>query len=302
VQAFISRSGKRALARVVAVVDVRYRELWGEKAGHLVWFEARHEAGNAVQALLEEAAGWLRARDCSFVRAGFGPWEPGFLIDNYEIFHPQVMRHTAPWYHAMFKQAGFETEKGGAEYTMPVTRASAETLERQRHAALAQGYKIVTLSSLSAKQRVSDAYSTWNATFSRHWGLAPMTMLEFGAFLSEAAETGVLNFSAMLYTAAEEPAGVTLAGQTAGKALPVRFSRNTVANLNTFAVGVLERHRRRALATSLAAHTFLALIARGAKSLSYGIVLDDNLSSRKSALKLGCGVNGNYVTYRAELS
>jgi hypothetical protein len=52
---------------------------------------------------------------------------------------------------------------------------------------------------------------------------------------------------------------------------------------------------------ALASHAYLQLIAKGARFLSYGMVLDDNAASRRMAQKLGARVAANYLTYRREL-
>jgi hypothetical protein len=243
----------------------------------------------------------LRSRGCAVVRAGFGPLEPGFLIDNYEILNPRMLRHTAPWYHSFLKQAGFEAEKGGAEYILPVTPESGAFFKTQRDLATARGYRIAPLASLPAAQGVNDTLNTWNATFSGHWGLAPLTHREVEMLLGH-TPAGILELSALLYSAADEPVGIVLAGCDSANGRSVLPSRYSVLAANTFAVGVSEAHRGQGLATAMASHTYLGLIARGARVLSYGLVLDDNIASRKSAGKLGGRVLSNYMTYRAALS
>ena len=48
----------------------------------------------------------------------------------------------------------------------------------------------------------------------------------------------------------------------------------------------------------MAARSYLDLAERGAKYLSYTLVLDDNWPSRRTGEKLGAYVCANYVTYR----
>jgi GNAT superfamily N-acetyltransferase len=225
--------------------------------------------------------------------------ETGFLIDNYEVLRPGMMRHSAPHYHAILKQAGFEIENGGSEYVVPLAGNSALFFEGNLDRASGRGYRIATLASLSADQRVADVSKTWNVVFSSHWGLAPMTQLEIDTLLHNPVSGDILTLSALAYSD-NNPVGIVLAATEKSWRRGMFFaSRYSVQSLNSFAVGVCETHRGCGIATALASHSYLALIARGAKLLSYGLILADNLASRAAALKLGARCSSNYVTYCA---
>ena len=70
--------------------------------------------------------------------------------------------------------------------------------------------------------------------------------------------------------------------------------------LNT--IGVKQPYRGRGINLALAAKSYLAMIARGYKTGSYTLVLDDNWRSRRTAEKLGGRVTRNFVTYRKEFA
>ena len=67
-------------------------------------------------------------------------------------------------------------------------------------------------------------------------------------------------------------------------------------------IGVRQAHRGRGINLAMAARSYLAMMARGYKTASYTVVLDDNWPSRRTAEKLGCKVIRNFVVYRKELS
>jgi hypothetical protein len=48
----------------------------------------------------------------------------------------------------------------------------------------------------------------------------------------------------------------------------------------------------------MAGSSFLELVRRGAKYVSYTLVLDDNWPSRRTGEKLGAYVCANYMVYR----
>jgi len=70
--------------------------------------------------------------------------------------------------------------------------------------------------------------------------------------------------------------------------------------LNFLAIGVREPARGRGLNLAMAAQAYQKLIDRGAKYLSYTLVVDDNWPSRRTAEKLGAKVCANYVVYRRD--
>ena len=68
--------------------------------------------------------------------------------------------------------------------------------------------------------------------------------------------------------------------------------------LNILAIGVRESARGQGVNLAMAAYAYLELVRRGAKYLSYTLVLDDNWPSRRTAEKLGAAVCANYMVYR----
>jgi hypothetical protein len=52
---------------------------------------------------------------------------------------------------------------------------------------------------------------------------------------------------------------------------------------------------------AMAASAYLEMVRRGAKYLSYTLVLDDNWPSRRTAETLGAFVCANYMVYRRSL-
>ncbi len=68
--------------------------------------------------------------------------------------------------------------------------------------------------------------------------------------------------------------------------------------LNILAIGVRESARGQGVNLAMAAYAYLELVRRGAKYLSYTLVVDDNWPSRRTAEKLGAFVCANYMVCR----
>ena len=300
----VARERKRVVARGVALLDGRYIRHWSEPLGHLFMFEAMPDARGAACALIDAACDWLRERGATAVRAGFGPLEPGFVVDDYEKFLVRMTRHTLPCYHGFLKDAGFETEKGAGEYIIAVNDAIVSRYREFDESVRQAGYDVVALSKIPAGKRASDFTRTWNESYASHWGLAPVTEQEFSALFDAPGESRTRDLSAIVYCG-DRPVGVVLVRpERQGRRFFPRVDRSVsreLEHLSSFAVGVSPSARGHNLSLALGAHAYLQLIAEGARYMSYGLVVDDNWASRRAAEKLGGYVCANYLTYRRSL-
>jgi GNAT superfamily N-acetyltransferase len=298
----LARQPRPVEARVAAMLDDRYNRHWNERLGHLTFFESWPDSPK-TSSLLDAACDWLKEQGVMAARAGFGTFEPGFVIDLYEQYLPRMMRHDLSCYHSLLKNAGFETEKGSAEYIIPVSGELTEAYRGHLRASRDSGYDIRPLSELPAEERVMHFTAAWNQSYAEHWGLAPLHAAEL-ALLFQSTGTDVLHLSAIAYRDGQ-PAGVVLVwtenNSRWGAWRRLRKWRGTDDAANSFAIGVCPAARGKGVGLALASHAYLQLIAKGARFLSYGMVLDDNAASRRMAQKLGARVAANYLTYRREL-
>jgi hypothetical protein len=304
-QPFLARDGARPVARAAALVDDRYNEHWHDRLGHLVLFEAAQDGATATRLLIDRAADWLDGQGCVAMRAGYGSFEPGFVIDDYAHVLRRHWRHNLPYYHTFLKNAGFETEKGSAEYVIQVSPEIERRYRGYLESARGAGFEILSLRRVPPERRLPDFTTTWNAAYASHWGLAPLRERELETLLAHHEGSATMDLSAIAYHGTE-PVGVVLVQEPAprrmflGRVFPRRPSSRH-ERFNSFAVGVAPEARGSGLALALGAHAYLQLIARGAKAFSYGLVVDDNWPSRRTAEKLGAYVCANYVTYRLTL-
>lgn len=301
----LARGPKKTVARAVAVLDQRYNQHWGEQLGHIIMFEALPDSREKTMLLLRAACEWLRKQGAIAVRVGFGPFEPGFVIDDYGTFAPRMTRHNLSYYHSLLKDADFETEKGAGEYVITISEELRALYQGYLRTARQSGYDILPLRKIRATQRVADFTATWNDAYASHWGLAPLTQDEFAMLFDSPDDTNVLDLSAIAYHKAQ-PAGIVLVrddncGGRRPKWWRTRHPLSEFTRLSSFSVGVSQSQRGHGISLALAASAYLQLIDRGEKYLSYGLVLDDNWRSRLTAKKLGAHACANYLTYRRAL-
>ena len=296
---FAARVDGNIVARAVAIIDSHYQRHWKESLGHIVMFEAMPGTRDAVKLMMDAASEWIKANGATAARAGCGLLEFPFVIDDYETLPPDIARQNPAYYHALLKDAGFETERGWVDYKIEVTPELIARYESALEASRRAGFQIVALKDLPAERRLHDFEPTWNTAFARHWGATPFTTDELAFLFELFAMFGALDTSVLAYRD-ERPVGalmVTPATPDGAILKPGRILGDH-EKLNFLGIGVLEEARGRGVNLAMASYAYLHLIRGGAKYLSYTLVLDDNWPSRRTAEKLGAKVCANYVTYR----
>ena len=296
---FAAREGGRMVARVVAVVDRRYQRHWNERLGHVVLYEALPDARAATRAVMDAACEWLAAEGAVDARAGSGLLEFPFVIDDHEKLPPVWLRQNPAYYHALLKDAGFETEQGWVDYKIAVTPQLVERWTSALEAVRRGGFEIVPLKDVPESDRAHVFTALWNETFRAHWGYTPFSEAEMVHVMQAFAVAGMFETSVVAYRDRQPlgalwvvPETTMLAAVDAGRTLAPD------EKLNVLGIGVREAARGRGVNTGMAAFAYLELARRGATHVSYTLVLDHNWPSRRTAEKLGAAVCANYVTYR----
>ena len=299
----VARQDGRIVARAAAVVDHRYVDRWDEALGHVILFDALPDTFEATRALMDEAASWLRGQGMEAARAGSGPgFDMAFAIDDYRSLPPMPVRQNPAYYHALLKEARFETERGWVDYKIEVTPELVTRWQHMLDGALAAGFRIRTLAEVPEDRRVEQFAETWEDAFQHHWGVVPTSTEEFAETFEEAALIGMYDVSVMAFKD-DQPVGVVWALPQFADIAVLRPGRTLedAEKLNFLGIGVRPQARGQGVNLAMAARCYLELVARGASHLSYTMVLDDNWPSRRTAEKLGGRVWANYVTYRRPL-
>lgn len=298
----LAREGGRIVARAVAVVDERYNRHWGSAIGHVILFEALPEARHAARALLDRACEWLARAGMRAARAGFGVFDFPFVIDAYDPLPPSVLRHNPPCYHAFLKDAGFETEQGFVDYKIEVTPERVARWESDVAAGQRAGFDVVRLRDVPLERRAPDLHQVWDDAFRSHWGYTPFSEDELSLVIASLTPAGMLDASLLAYQGGEPVGALWLVPDASAQAvLKPGHQLAAAERLNVLAIAVREPARRRGLNLAMAGRGYLELARRGARWLSYTLVLDDNWPSRRTAEKLGGEVCASYVAYRRDL-
>jgi GNAT superfamily N-acetyltransferase len=296
---FVATDQGAIVARALAVVDERYQRHWKEKLGHVAMFEALPGCRDAVRRLMDDACEWLASEGAIAARAGMGMLDTPFVVDDYDSLPPQVIRHNPPYYHSLLKDAGFETEKGWVDYKIAVTPPLVARWESALEACRRSPIELVALAEVPEPTRIVHFTDTWADTFKSHWGWSAFSQDEMAVLLGLFAPAGALDTSLLAYHDGVPVGFVVVVPEISAFAAtkPGRELRDD-EKLNFLGIGVRESARGRGVNLAMAARSYLDLAKRGAKYLSYTLVLDDNWPSRRTGEKLGAYVCANYVTYR----
>ncbi len=296
---FVAREGGRIVARTLAAIDHRYQRHWSEPLGHVLMFEALPETRDAVRALVDAACEWLAGQGAVAARAGMGMLDFPFVVDEYDTLPPAFVRQNPPYYQALLKDAGFETEQGLVDYRITIRPELVARWESALEAARRNGFEIVPLKDVPEGRRVAEFTALYNDTFKTHWGWTPFIEAEVADLMEAMTPIGMLDTSIIAYRDGV-PMGVlwVLPDTSFLAALAPGRELRPQEKVNFLGIGVHEAARGRGLNLGMAAHAYLGFARQGYTHLSYTLVLDDNWPSRRTAEKLGAHVCANYLAYR----
>jgi hypothetical protein len=311
IQPFAAERDGRIVATVAAVRDQGYVERWNEALGHLLFFEALANEEDAVHALIETACSWLREQGCQAARMSMLPgWQLPFTIDAYDQVPTFFHSYNPAYYHNYAKNSRFVTEHGVVQYQVTFT---ADLERRYREMVANAEGRNVRLRTWDFDRLAEETVlftEIFNETFASHWGFMPLP-----TGVMEGLTVGLKDYLIPEFTVFAEvdgaPAGFVYALPDLNQAFHrmssdgdrEQFDRlfRQIDHGILLIIGVRQAHRGRGINLAMAARSYLAMMARGYKTGSYTVVLDDNWPSRRTAEKLGCKVIRNFVVYRKEL-
>ena len=142
-----------------------------------------------------------------------GPLDMPFAIDAYDALPPSILRFNPPYYHALLKDAGFETERGFVDYRITVRPRAGVALGERGHAA-GTGLPARAAARRSGGSSGAPPPSLFNETFAAHWGMSPVTEDEQATYLGLFEATGAFDTSVIAYRGDEPVGQVTVVPET----------------------------------------------------------------------------------------
>jgi GNAT superfamily N-acetyltransferase len=184
---FLALRGERVVGRATAQVDHAFNEFHDSKWGMFGFLELEDDA-EAMDALLDAAAGWLRERGCERM---VGPMdfsmneESGVLIEGFEI-DPMIRQPWhPPYYQRLCEGAGlekamdlysWELEIGDREDMLPVL-FDLDKSAREEH-----GVTIRRMSRRRLRREMDGFAEIYNAAWAQNWGFVPYSKEDLDAY------------------------------------------------------------------------------------------------------------------------
>ncbi len=137
----LAHSGRRAVGRIMGIINHRYNRYRGEKTARFACLEA-YEDGEVVAALLKRVEDWAREAGMERVIGpyGFSDQDPsGFLVQGFEYPPTIATYYNFEWMPRMLEKMGYEKEVDYVTYRIEVTPEQPETYHRMVERILKRG-------------------------------------------------------------------------------------------------------------------------------------------------------------------
>jgi hypothetical protein len=307
----LAYQGDRCVGRIVAVVDDAHNKFHQEKTGFFGFFECINDQAVA-DALLEEAAKWLKSKGMAIVRGPMNPstnHECGLLVDGFQDPPSVMMTYNPPYYATLLEKWGMAKSKDLFAYDIDSRKvkfsdkllAQSERLKKRGQVT----FRPVNMSKF--EEEVDMILEIYNDAWESNWGFVPMEPEEF----RHMAKDMKMIVDPELLLIAEvrgEPAGFALTLPDVnqafhkikdGKLLPTGIfkllwnlkgpgRKGTINRCRVLTLGIKKAYRNFAIGPLLYTEYFKRGPALGYPVGEASWILEDNLAMNK-ALEHMCG-------------
>jgi GNAT superfamily N-acetyltransferase len=181
-QLFLAERDGQAVGRVAAIVNGMHLEKYADGAGFFGFFESPDDDAVAG-ALVEAAAGWLRAEGMTSVR---GPANPtmndvaGLLVEGFDRPPSVLMAYNKPYYERLLAAQGFTRAMTMWAYYVHEAYLKQDRLRRGAELVLRRnpGLRVRPLDRARFWEDVDAAMAIYNEAWKENWGHVPYTRKE----------------------------------------------------------------------------------------------------------------------------
>jgi len=181
-QGWVAFEGEKPIGRISAQVDHLFEPRHGEAAGYFGFIDAPDDQAT-FDALFEEAAGWLRARDRTRMVGPFNlgiNQEVGLLVEGFDTPPYFMMGHGPAYCGKRVEQAGLAPAQDMLAYLMDpdYTEPRVATMLKKRYL----GDVVVrTIDKKNIAADLETMRDVFNDAWAQNWGFVPFTEQEFAA-------------------------------------------------------------------------------------------------------------------------
>ncbi len=184
---FLARRSGRVVGRITAQIDTAFNEFHDSRWGMFGFLEFEDDS-EVLQALLDMAADWLRARGCDRM---VGPMdfqmndESGVLIEGFER-EPMVKQPWhPPYYQERCEAAGLSKARDllmWERHVFDAQQVSPQLLRIAERARIRYGVRIRPMSRRHLRRELDEFAKVYNSAWSRNWGFVPYSKKDLDAY------------------------------------------------------------------------------------------------------------------------
>ncbi len=319
VSLFLARRNGRDVGRISAQRD---HLLADKRIGHFGMLLAIDDA-DVVDALMEAAAAWLRARGLTIIQGPFSlsiNEETGLLVDGFDTPPMLMMPHDPPYLDAHLQRLGYAKARDLYAYISDTAVSLPPGAARMVARGLPSNVTLRKLRMPQLAQDIAALVEIFNDGWSTHWGFVPITREEITHIAK--AMRPLLHERLVWFAEVDgQPAAFGLClpnlneaiRDLSGALLPFGWAkllwRLKVAGVKTARVplmGMRKHYANTLLGQLLPLHISESLrreaAAMGIRSLEMSWVLEDNKPMRHLAEAIGASAYKTYRVYEKALA
>ncbi len=325
-QLFLALRGDQVVGTISAHLNHRHNQVHGDKVGFFGFFEAIEDQAVAG-ALLDAAAGWLRARGMEAIRGPESPSqneECGLLIEGFELPPVVMMTYNPPYYQRLIEQAGFQKAQDLYAWDIrtdifdhDIQKLPAKFLRVAEQARQRANLVVRKIDMKHFEREVEIAKQVYNLAWEKNWGFVPMTDHEIEHLGNE------LKFIIdpdLVYIAEVDgrPAGISLGVPDVNLALlkarpqpntwsfpltvlKLLWHRRTINAFRLMIMGVVPEYREMGIDAIFYVETARTAFAKGYDRCEMSWILESNDMMNRIIERLGGRIYKRYRLYEKPL-
>jgi hypothetical protein len=320
VELFLAERGGEVVGRVAAIENGQHLAKYADGVGFFGFFETPDD--EAVSgALLDAAAGWLRARGLKAVR---GPVNPtmndvaGLLVDGFDRPPSVLLPYNGPYYEAHLERWGFR--RAMTMWAFYVHEAYINSGRMARGAEIVRRrnptVRVRSLDPARFDEEVATAMRIYNEAWAENWGHVPYTEREavhLAKELKPIIEEDLFLFAELdgrpvAFAASVPNLNRALKKLPNGRLLPTGLPKilasvkaGAIYEIRMALMGILPQHRNLGLDALLIHQTIVNGRRDGYEAAELSWVLDANQPLINALEKLGCTRDKEYAMFEADL-
>ena len=317
---FLAENDGKVVGRIAAIKNDNHNNFHKDRAGFFGFFETIDD-NQVSDLLLDTACQWCNDKGLDEILGPVNPStndECALLIDGFDSSPVFLMPYNPRYYREKIESFGFEKAMDMYAYRIPSEVISdkkvMDKLERMANM-IKQRSDVVTrnINMKELRSEVRKIEEVYNSAWENNWGFVPLTTDEFD-YMAESLKM-VVDPNLVLFAEVNgKPAGFSLTlpdfnqvlKKMNGRLLPFGFiklliNKRKIDWLRVIIMGVKPEYQKKGIDSVFYLETIKGGNTQNYKGAEISWVLEDNLTMRQTAEKLGANIYKTYRIYKKHL-